>query len=279
MSRIVAMAGSGSDGYDRIMSESQLTREEFVERVVEIVRGKFPLVKIAAGEGFSLKMNGNIASLENLYRVTLLRPTEIQRHVERWVVELIRAAEGTPDRSGNLEDVKDRILPMVLSRSSSEVDSGSLVTQPLVDALFVAYAVDSDRTISYIPTGVFEQWEISLDQLHEIALNNLVSKSEAISAHAAQDEDGKINLILFQTMDGYDASRVLLPTLHERLREHLGSPFAAGIPNRDILLCFRDDPETVKRLREQIGQDFKQMPHQVTDRLLLITPDGIAPHD
>ena len=69
-------------------------------------------------------------------------------------------------------------------------------------------------------------------------------------AEAAQDEEGRVNLILFQTMDGYDASRVLLPTLHDRLREYLGSPFAAGIPNRDILLCFRNDDETVARLRD-----------------------------
>ena len=77
-------------------------------------------------------------------------------------------------------------------------------------------------------------------------------------------------------MDGYDASRILLPTLHERLKEHLGSPFAAGVPNRDILLCFRDDEETVGRLQAQIARDYKTMPHQVTDRLLLITPDGLA---
>jgi uncharacterized protein YtpQ (UPF0354 family) len=77
-------------------------------------------------------------------------------------------------------------------------------------------------------------------------------------------------------MDGYDASRLLLPTLHEKLREHLGSPFAAAVPNRDILLCFRNDDETVGRLREQIAEDYRQMPHQVTDKLLLITPDGIA---
>ena len=86
-------------------------------------------------------------------------------------------------------------------------------------------------------------------------------------------------MILFQTMDGYDASRILLPTLHDRLREHLGSPFAAGIPNRDILLCFRDDEETVSRLKAQIAEDFRRMPHQVTDQLLLITPDGIAPRE
>jgi uncharacterized protein YtpQ (UPF0354 family) len=77
-------------------------------------------------------------------------------------------------------------------------------------------------------------------------------------------------------MDGYDASRILLPTLHERLREHLGSPFAAGIPNRDILLCFRNDDETVDRLKGQIAEDYRNMPHQITDRLLLVTADGIA---
>ena len=103
-----------------------------------------------------------------------------------------------------------------------------------------------------------------------------MSRSESMSAHAAQDDDGRINLILFQTGDGYDASRLLLPTLHERLREHLGSPFAAGIPNRDILLCFRNDEETVARLKDQIADDYRQMPHQVTDKLLLVTADGIA---
>ena len=53
--------------------------------------------------------------------------------------------------------------------------------------------------------------------------------------------------------------------------------FVAGIPNRDILLCFRDDEQTVERLSEKIAEDYRQMPHQVTDKLLLITPDGVAP--
>ena len=72
---------------------------------------------------------------------------------------------------------------------------------------------------------------------------------------------------------------MLLPTLHEKLREYLGSPFAAGIPNRDILLCFRNDDETVARLRDQIAEDHRKMPHGVTDKLLLVTADGIAPRD
>src|SRR5262249_13246910 len=139
--------------------------------------------------------------------------------------------------------------------------------------------VDNDRTINYVLKSTFTRWNVTQEDLHNTAIENLISRSEAISAHAAQDEDGKINLILFQTMDGFDASRILLPTLHARLREHLGSPLAAGIPNRDILLCFRNDDETIGRLREQIRRDYESMPHQVTDKLMLITPDGIAPRD
>jgi hypothetical protein len=257
---------------------SSLSREQFSEQVVAIIRERFPLVKIAPGDGsFSLTVNGSIAPLENLYRVAILHPQELKHHVERWAVELLRAAEGTPDAAANYEDVKERILPMLMRVADEEAPGGGLVTQPMVEGLVIAYAIDQDRTIAYLSKQRFDQWGITLEDLHQTAIDNLTTRSEAISAHAAQDENGKVNLILFQTMDGYDASRILLPTLHDRLREHLGSPFAAGIPNRDILLCFRDDPETVARLKAQIAEDYQRMPHQVTDQLLLVTPDGIAP--
>jgi uncharacterized protein YtpQ (UPF0354 family) len=229
----------------------EMSREQFVHRVIEHVRVKFPLVKLSRGEqSFSMNVNGNLAPLENLYRVSLLRPEDLDRHVDRWVVELLRAAEGTPDQAGEYEEIKDRILPMVLASATTELKTDAMVTQPLIDGLIVAYALDSDRTISYIPRHLFEDWKMSIDDLHDVAIKNLVAKSEAINAHAAQDENGAINLILFQTMD--------------------------GIPNRDILLCFRDDEETVNRLKSQIGEDFRSMPHQVTDKLLLVTQDGIA---
>src|SRR3954470_12156383 len=119
---------------------------------------------------------------------------------------------------------------------------------------------------------------MTVDDLHEQAINNLISRSEEMQANVAQDEGGNINLIILSQRDGYDSARILLPTLHERLSEHLGSPFIAAIPHRDILLCFRNDGETVERLAPQITEDYSKMPHQVTDRLLLVTADGVAPY-
>ncbi len=254
------------------------TREQFLEHVVELIKGRFPLVKVArSDQSFSLKLNGHSASLENLYRVITLKPDDTKHQIERWVVELLRASEGTPDEQGGFDDLKDRLLPVLLAEGPQDVDAAGIVSQPLIDGLRVAYALDHDRTISYLPRSVFDSWELPVEELHETAIANLVSRSEAINAHAAQDNNGAVYLILFQTMDGYDAARLLLPTLHERLRSYLGSPFVAAVPNRDILICFRNEPDVVEKLTQQIGQDYRSMPHQVTDKLFLVTPDGIAP--
>lgn len=255
---------------------SDPSRERFVNDVLEHVGRKFPLVKISrAQQPFSMSVNGNVASLENLYRIANLRPQETQRQVERWIVELLRAAEGTPDLDGSFDSLKHRILPMVVP------DSGDrhrlAVCQPLIDGLAIAYGLDNDRTIAYVTTPRLQKWGVELDALHETAMENLLERSESINASAAQNDSGDIYLIIFQTLDGYDASRILLPNLHEKLREHLGSPFAAAIPNRDILLCFRNDEQTVEKLSPQIQNAFAQMPHELTDQLMLITADGIAP--
>lgn len=257
---------------------SALSREQFIEQVLKVVPEKFPLVKLARGEEpFSMRVNGHVVSLENLYRLTLLQPQESRQQIERWVVELLRATEGVPDRVGSFEELKDRIYPMVLSDRAAESAHRQTLTEPLVDGLRVAYAIDSDTSIAYIPRAQFKAWDVAVEALHEAAVGNLVGRSESIAGQAAQDEEDRINLILFQTGDGYDASRILLPTLHDRLREHLGSPFAAAIPNRDILICFRNDEETAGRVGAQVREDFQKMPHQVTDKLFLITADGIAP--
>ena len=254
---------------------SQPTREQFIDHVLEHVKTKFPLVEIQRAEEFTVSVNGNAASLENLYRIILLQPERVDRHIDRWMVELLRAAEGSPDQTAGFEEVKDRIMPMVLSDSATDKE-GAMVSQALLQGLRVVYALDNDRTIAYIPQQAFDSWGVSLEQLHQTALDNLVDRSREIGGQAAQDEDGTINLVILQTLDGYDASRLLLPSLHDRLKRFLGSPFAAGIPNRDILLCFRNEPEMISRLEKQIATDYKEMPHQISDKVFLVTADGIA---
>ena len=91
-----AGGGAGQGGRGR------MTREIFAQTVIERVRQRFPLVKIGrARQPFSVRVNGHVASLENLYRIWRLKPKELQHQIERWAVELLRASEGSPDRDAD----------------------------------------------------------------------------------------------------------------------------------------------------------------------------------
>lgn len=257
---------------------AETTREQFVEQVIEVVRKRFPLVKIARSQDpFSLRLNGKVIGLENLYRSVMQKEDDGPHMIERWAVELLRAAEGNPDRNASYEELADRILPVLVTKEYFDSAGEAAVGQPIVEGLNVAYVIDGDRTIAHIPVAQFKKWAIDMEDLHDKAIANLVEKSQTLAADAAQDETGQVNLILFQLGDGYDSSRLLLPTLHERLRGHLGTPFLAAIPNRDILICIRNDTSILDSVKAQIAQDFRTMPRQITDQLFIITPDGLAP--
>ena len=86
--------------------------------------------------------------------------------------------------------MKNRILPMIVGRSADVL--AGIVSQPLVNGLFVAYAIDNDRTITYIPKQRFESWGISIETLHTTAIDNLTARSESLAVHAAQDDDGQV---------------------------------------------------------------------------------------
>src|SRR5277367_5698781 len=112
------------------------TREQFVNEILKVVGDRFPLAKISrSDQAFSIRVNGHVASLENLYRMSLLYPDSTRRHAERWMVELLRAAEGTPDMDGSFEELRPRIMPMVVAENCDPENIS--VNQPLVPGLVV----------------------------------------------------------------------------------------------------------------------------------------------
>src|SRR5258706_16193922 len=136
--------------------------------------------------------------------MTALDPKDVTHHVERWAVELPRASEGHPDEDGPFEGLKERIMPMILPAQFCDEAYDTVVSQPLIEGLRVAYAIDSDRTISYIAKKLFEGWNMTVEDLHDQAIENLVSKSEEMHANVAQDESGQISLSILSQRDGYD---------------------------------------------------------------------------
>src|SRR4051812_45254384 len=84
-------------------------------------------------------------------------------------------------------------------------------------------------------------------------------------------------VILIATGDGLSSSRLLHPGLHRLLCGPLGSPFRAGIPDRDTLVAYSDRRRSRQQTERQLRKDYRTSSYPITPRPFLVTPDGIAP--
>jgi Protein of unknown function (DUF1444) len=128
------------------------------------------------------------------------------------------------------------------------IDAGTLTTdsmrshsQPLVDEgpcdLVVVYAMRGTGFDVIVNGDHLLSWGVAASDIQDAAMRNLA----AWSAGAAWTDEvsGERRLISSDTGDGWDASRVLLPDVLQRLESELGgdSRILVGLPERHLLIA------------------------------------------
>jgi hypothetical protein len=112
--------------------------------------------------------------------------------------------------------------------------------------------------------------------LHQVAIANLCQLAWPAKLEGARQPDGG-RVIVIATGDGLASSRLLHPDLHRLLGGPLGSPFRAGIPDRDTLVVYSDRRSIRQQTERQLRKDHRTSSYPITPRPFLVTPDGIAP--
>ena len=114
-----------------------------------------------------------------------------------------------------------------------------------------------------------------LEAIHQVAIANLCRLDWPTKLEGARQRDGG-RLIVIATSDGLASSRLLHPDLHRLFSGPLGSPFRAGIPDRDTLIVYSDRRRLRQRTERQLHKDYRTSGYPITPRPFLVTPDGIA---
>jgi uncharacterized protein YtpQ (UPF0354 family) len=140
----------------------------------------------------------------------------------------------------------------------------------------VVFVTDLPNMTISITTEQVVRWGLSVDELDEIARANLNIYAQDLDVQCIESKEGGRAAIL-GNHDGYDAARLLLGDLHDRLKEHLGQEFYVATPARDMFVALSTDPEPfVNRLHTRVEQDYKRLPYPITSDFFLVTRDGVA---
>lgn len=135
--------------------------------------------------------------------------------------------------------------------------------------LMITYVIREMSSVAYINSDHLKRWQISEAELHTRALRNLQLQTTRVAPTTLGQ--GTRQVFLFDTQDGYDATRILLPDVLEMWQAALSGRMLIGIPHRDLLVAFSDqDPTLGYALTQQIARDAAEHPAALTDQLFTL---------
>ncbi len=229
--------------------------------------------------GLHLAIGDARVNLLSFYRRYVRDTNELDEICESVLHTLQRLLEWEDhDFDADLDEVRDRVMPMLIPESLWARSFSEFVSDGWIANLRIMYVVDEEDAYWYIRSSLFGRWSVSLEELHTIALRNLDTYFANHPSHMTKvdGEDGP-KLLMPANADAYNSVRLLNEPFHRDLQCLLGPEFAVGIPNRDFFVAVSlKSSETLKRVRGKVASDFQTMDHPLTDRMLIVSTDGVS---
>lgn len=139
---------------------------------------------------------------------------------------------------------------------------------PLINFLFgdevaIGVVIDDEKSYQYVTQENLQNWDILKDELYQAAIENLIDKSFDLEMTFIPPPNG---IIVLNTMDSFDAVRILAPQMQDFFVEKLVNTFYFGIPNRDFLICWskQGDDDFQNSIKKQIAEDFEEQPYPLS---------------
>ena len=258
------------------MTQMPREPEAFSEQVLRILKRLNPEGDATLAGPMDLLYEGRALSLANLYRMVCCDP---ERGVEIVDEFLDRMAEG--DSLGTvcmpLDMVRPRIMPRIQPEAIFDrLDREQVAHIPFVNGTVIVFVIDMPRLTVSITTEQVLRWGATVEDLDQWSRENLQGYTPDLKVQFIDADDGG-RAAVFSVQDGYDAARLLLGSLYERLAPELHGDFFVATPARDLFVALSASPDTfVDRLRKRASRDFRRLPYPITNDLFVVTRDGVA---
>jgi uncharacterized protein YtpQ (UPF0354 family) len=267
--------------FARVMASLQITRDnellfrQLANEVLSKLRERYPDQEFQHDDK-GIRGKQQLIYLSNLLREIKESPTRRDSIIEHFVSSLGQSSD-VPMGEETWEEARACLLPVLKHKDYFKGDGPSrhqLRIDWLADVK-ICYALKIKNLFRFVTNWDVGRWETDNDTVHKIAIENLVKLSWPRRLEGSRQRDGG-RIIIVDTGDSLASSRLLNPELYQLFSGPLGSPFYAGIPDRDTLVLFSNRRSLKQRISRTLTKDCRKSAYPITDRSFLVTADGIA---
>src|SRR5437868_4343278 len=267
--------------FEKVMASLRITRDDELLKVQAAGEVVKQLRERQPDQDFKLEEKGirgknQMVYLTNLYRELLAEPSRYTEIIKNFVDNLTLSSKA--DMGHEVwEECRGHILPVLKPRDYVDKEGPAkhlLVTEWLADVV-ICYVIKSNKFFRFVTGWDVNRWGTTSEALHDLSIENLRALSWPSRLEGARQPDGG-RVILVETKDGLSSSRILHPDFHKLFSGPLGSPFWAGIPDRETLVTYSNRRSLKQRIPRRLKKDHDSSAYPITPRPFLVTRDGIA---
>jgi hypothetical protein len=243
----------------------RLTPERFARLVLARLRraGADPASRFDAERFAIIEPGGAVFNLGNVYAVyQAASATDREKLMRSFLATWAQCGRYEPPE--DLNDARMDLLPVLRSRAYFECDvplmsesleeGPQLVYQTLNDHLAAGVVYDLPQSTMSVGPEQLGKWGITFYEALEIAKQNLAQKGGQYAKLGG--------LAIFMEGDAYDAARMVVPEIIERLQ--LGGRPVAIAPHRErLFVASEDDAEALEAMAKLVADEV-ELPRAVS---------------
>ncbi len=250
----------------------------FQRRALELARKHFPLLNSRISASFTLRLGESEVSLSSMYRLYLQQTDSFRQIVLPGLTSMVRMQElGSRFQNPCFNDVQHQILPVIVRDSTSGPEDRILL--PWLANLSIGFVIDEEDTYRFVTHRLANVWKTDQEQLYEIGIANLDQQvRNSPPRFTLGDLTDEFPVLEPVSRSPYNSSLILLPSVRDLIRTHLGQQVIVSLPSRDCfsVISSRDQGSlTALRQRQNSGQ-LQSVEERLTDQLLLLSADGVS---
>jgi hypothetical protein len=252
----------------------QLIRRLLIQRLLTALPGAVLLTE--TDDHLTLRLHEEVCTLqlEQVYRSCAGAPRRMGPVVRQTVAAITKAAQ---EAVGLTDGWEQQVMPMLARLDALPPDT---VTLPFSEHLGIACVLPTDVAFRWVSYRDLLESGISEDTCQATAMRNLERSCNTLEIQAADAlPDGRDRLLRFTTGDGFDATRLALPSLYQRFSPRFhDANLLVAVPTRDVLVMVSaEDPRHARWLAWFVRDELVQRPYPLDDTLYWVTESGVRP--
>lgn len=250
-------------------------KKDFQNRIIKFIGKQHPNLKVEKSDDpLLIVWDENKLGLTNLYNDFLLSSQtnfDFEELAKEHFDKVFSCGELLDEELKPFNEIESSILPQLMPIEFAQ--QFPAIYFPFGSEVSIGFVVDGEKAYHYLTEDDLKQWNIEPPEIYDTAVRNLAEISDKLKMTYVPPPNG---LLVINTMDSFDAVRILVPHIQEFIAEKLGESFYFGIPNRDFLICWskENDDEFYNKMKNQISADFEEQSYPLSKFIFEMSEDS-----